>query len=126
MEGLKIYKGSVLLINREVQVIEWLDYLKDNLENLTDGLKNATILILAGRHGKEDGAIGAVEYSETLKDEATGERKNILMYNHEGLVSSINTDPKHISQSQPTLKRIHLDKRNFSGQSSEEAHKRDY
>ena len=109
MEGLKIHKGSVLLVNRKVQVREWAGYLENNLEDLTYGLKNATILILAGRHGREDGAIGDVEYSETLKDEATGERKNILMYNHEGLVGSmsINTDPKYSSQ--PTLKRFHLD-----------------
>ena len=87
MEGLKIHKGSVLLMNREVQVREWIDYLKDNLEELTDGLTNATILILAGRHGKKDGTIGVVEF---FKDEA-GEVKNLLMRNHEGLVRLVNT-----------------------------------
>ena len=86
MEGLKIHKGSVLLMNREVQVREWIDYLKDNLEDLTDGLTNATILILAGRHGKKDGTIGVVEF---FKDEA-GEVKNLLMRNHEGLVRLVN------------------------------------
>ena len=80
MEGLKIHKGSVLLVNREVQVIEWLDYLKDNLENLTDGLKNVTILILAGRHGNEDGTIGVVD--------------DFIMFNHEGLVCSFKSDQK--------------------------------
>ena len=85
MEGLKIHKGSVLLVNRKVQVREWAGYLENNLEDLTYGLKNATILILAGRHGKENGTIGVVEWWK-------GE--NLLMRNHKGLVRLVNTIQK--------------------------------
>ena len=124
MEGLKIHKGSVLLMNREVQVREWIDYLKDNLEDLTDGLTNATILILAGRHGKKDGTIGVVEF---FKDEA-GEVKNLLMRNHEGLVRLVNMyNSKYLSQH--NLESFHLTDDtfyHFSGQKSEGGCKRDY
>ena len=57
-QNLIVQKGAILLNNRQVQVREWLDYLKDNWANLTESLRDFTILILAGRHGMEDGIIG--------------------------------------------------------------------
>ena len=78
-------KSSVLLSSTEVQARQWMKYLKEHWKDLTIGLHNATILILAGRHGQESGAIGDAEF---FMDEATGEQKNRLMYNHERLVSS--------------------------------------
>ena len=60
-QNLIVQKGAILLNNRQVQVREWLDYLKDNWANLTESLRDFTILILAGRHGKEDGVIGPSE-----------------------------------------------------------------
>ena len=78
-------KSSVLLSSTEVQARQWMKYLKEHWKDLTIGLHNATILILAGRHGQESGAIGDAEF---FQDEATGEQKNRLMYNHERLVSS--------------------------------------
>ena len=78
-------KSSVLLSSTEVQARQWMKYLKEHWKDLTIGLHNATILILTGRHGQESGAIGDAEF---FQDEATGEQKNRLMYNHERLVSS--------------------------------------
>ena len=54
-------KSAILLNNRKVQVQEWLNYLRDNWASLTESLRDFTILILAGRHGKEDGVIGPSE-----------------------------------------------------------------
>ena len=78
-------KSSVLLSSTEVQARQWMKYLKEHWKDLTIGLHNATILILTGRHGQESGAIGDAEF---FQDEATGEQKNLLMHNHERLVSS--------------------------------------
>ena len=60
-QNLIVQKGAILLNNRQVQVREWLDYLKDNWASLTESLRDFTILILAGRHGNEDGTIGPAE-----------------------------------------------------------------
>ena len=62
-QNLIVQKGAILLNNRQVQVREWLDYLKDNWANLTESLRDFTILILAGRHGMEDGMIGPCDDS---------------------------------------------------------------
>ena len=56
--NLQCYKGAVLLNKHEVQTREWLEYLKKNWVKLTDDLREATILVLAGRHGLETGRIG--------------------------------------------------------------------
>ena len=84
MAGLNVYKQSLLLSNRKVQAREWMKYFEKHWEDLTIGLHDATILILAGRHGQEDGAIGDAEF----KVIDTGERRNTLLYNHERMVSS--------------------------------------
>ena len=53
-----VQKSAILLNNRQVQVRECLDYLIKNWASLTESLRDSTILILAGRHGMEDGIIG--------------------------------------------------------------------
>ena len=60
-QNLIAQKSAILLNNRKVQVQEWLNYLRDNWASLTKSLRDFTILILAGRHGKEDGVIGPSE-----------------------------------------------------------------
>ena len=75
--NLQVSKGAVLLNKGEVQVLDWLEHLKNNWKELTAGLCNATILILAGRHGNEDGSIGP--------------KDKYIMFNHEGLVCSLNS-----------------------------------
>ena len=88
LSDLKVHKKSLLLSDRQVQAREWLKLLKKDWEDLTFGLQNATILILAGRHGQEDGAIGDAEF---FQDKTSGEKKNRLVHNHENLVCSFNT-----------------------------------
>ena len=56
--NLQSYKGAVLLNKREVTTLDWLNYLKTHWVKLTDNLIDATILLLAGRHGLETGRIG--------------------------------------------------------------------
>ena len=56
--NLTVRKGAVLINRREVEVFQWLQYLRKNFDKLTADLNDATILILAGRHGEEDGSIG--------------------------------------------------------------------
>ena len=51
-------KGAVLLNKREVQAQQWFMYFMQKFDELTSDLYDATILILAGRHGEEDGSIG--------------------------------------------------------------------
>ena len=82
-----MHRGQVFLYDPKTQVKEWITYLKENVEDLTDGLRNATILILVG-HGKEDGSIGVADFI----DEATGEVKDLLMRYHEELVRSFKTN----------------------------------
>ena len=60
-----------------------MDYLKKNWKELTTGLHNATILILAGRHGDEDGSIGPTD--------------KFLMYNHQGVVCSLCSKHSRVS-----------------------------
>ena len=54
-------KSAILLNDRIVSVQEWLNYLDENWVSLTENLTDFTILILAGRHGKDDGMIGKRE-----------------------------------------------------------------
>ena len=75
MAELQVQKAAVLLNKGEVQAIDWMDYLKKNWKELTTGLHNATILILAGRHGDEHGSIGPTD--------------KFIMFNHQGLVCSL-------------------------------------
>ena len=62
-QNLIAQKSAILLNNRKVQVQEWLNYLRDNWASLTKSLRDFTILILAGRHGMEDGMIGPCDDS---------------------------------------------------------------
>ena len=102
LSDLKVHKKSLLLSDRQVQAREWLKLLKKDWEDLTYGLQNATILILAGRHGQEDGAIGDAEF---FQDKTSGEKKNVLVYNHENLVCSFNTlNKKYVDCLVKTLK----------------------
>ena len=73
--NLHVQKGAILLNKREVQAREWLNYLIDNWHELTLNMRNFTILLLAGRHGKYDGSIGPLEDTD------------ILMFNHERLIA---------------------------------------
>ena len=77
MAELQVHKAAVLLNKGEVQVLDWLEHLKNNWKELTAGLCNATILILAGRHGNKDGSIGPTD--------------KYIMFNHQGLVCSLNS-----------------------------------
>ena len=43
---------------QKVETIEWLHYVKNNWDRLTENLRDATILLLAGRHGLKSGRIG--------------------------------------------------------------------
>ena len=64
-----IEKLSVITFNDEVNEMDFRRYLKKNWESLTLGLKNSTILLLAGIHGKESGVLGEVENIQTLKNQ---------------------------------------------------------
>ena len=72
--NLLVFKGAVLLNKGEVTARDWMLHLKNNWEELTAGLYKATILILAGRHGDEDGSIGVTD--------------DFIMFNHQGVVSA--------------------------------------
>ena len=63
-ENFVIEKNAVLLNKKEIQAREWRNYIINNWDTLTEHLENATILIIAGRHGKRSGAIGP--YEDTL------------------------------------------------------------
>ena len=54
-------KCAVLLNKKEVSPHEWKEYIEEHWERLSKNLKNSTVLILAGRHGKQDGTIGPYE-----------------------------------------------------------------
>ena len=64
-----IDKLSVITFNDEVNEMDFRRYLKKNWESLTLGLKNSTILLMAGIHGKESGVLGEVENIQTLKNQ---------------------------------------------------------
>ena len=51
----------LLLNKKEVSPHEWKEYIEEHWERLSKNLKNSTVLILAGRHGKQDGTIGPYE-----------------------------------------------------------------
>ena len=64
-----IEKLSVITFNDEVNEMDFRRYLKKNWESLTLGLKDSTILLMAGIHGKESGVLGEVENIQTLKNQ---------------------------------------------------------
>ena len=55
--NLQCYK-AVLLNKWEVATIQWSLYVRNNWDRLTENLRDATILLLAGRHGLKSGRIG--------------------------------------------------------------------
>ena len=59
-----VLKNAILLNRREVAAREWRNFILENWQKLTEHLENATILMIAGRHGKESGDIGP--YQDTL------------------------------------------------------------
>ena len=64
-----IEKLAVITFDDEVNEMAFRRYLKKNWESLTLGLKNSTILLMAGIHGKESGVLGEVENIQTLKNQ---------------------------------------------------------
>ena len=58
------FKCAILLNKREVQIREWRNYLTKRWETLTKDMKNTSILILAGRHGDDDGKIAPIQGNE--------------------------------------------------------------
>ena len=64
-----IEKLAVVTFDDEVNEMAFRRYLKKNWESLTLGLKNSTILLMAGIHGKESGVLGEVENIQTLKNQ---------------------------------------------------------
>ena len=68
-EQIVIEKSAVITFDNVVDEMAFRRYLKNNWENLTLGLKNSTILFLAGVHGKDSGELGPTENIQTLKNQ---------------------------------------------------------
>ena len=64
-----IEKLAVITFDDVVNEMAFRRYLKKNWESLTLGLKESTILLLAGIHGKDSGGLGVVEDIRTLKNQ---------------------------------------------------------
>ena len=64
-----IEKSAVITFDNEVDEMAFRRYLKINWEKLTLGLKNSTILFLAGVHGEDSGTLGPNEDIQTLKNQ---------------------------------------------------------
>ena len=64
-----IEKSAVITFDNVVDEMAFRRYLKNNWENLTLGLKNSTILFLAGVHGDDSGKLGPNEDIQTLKNQ---------------------------------------------------------
>ena len=62
--NLLAFNCAILLNKRKVQTREWRNYLKKNWETLTKDLNNTTVLVLAGRHGENDGTIASLQGNE--------------------------------------------------------------
>ena len=58
------FNCAILLNKRKVQTRNWRIYLVENWKTLTKDLKEATVLVLAGRHGEEDGTISPFQGDE--------------------------------------------------------------
>ena len=70
-------KVAVLLNKKEVQVVEWQNYLKENWKIITAYLEqNAKIVIIAGRHGDNDGKT----YERRPEDFILENHKNLVGY----------------------------------------------
>ena len=64
-----IEKSAVITFENEVAEMAFRRYLKDHWKDLTLGLKNSTILFLAGVHGSDSGELGPTENIQTLKNQ---------------------------------------------------------
>ena len=64
-----IEKSAVITFDNVVDEMAFRRYLKSHWENLTLGLKNSTILFLAGVHGSDSGELGPTENIQTLKNQ---------------------------------------------------------
>ena len=58
-----VLKNAILLNRREVAAREWRNFILENWQKLTEHLENATIMLIAGRHGKASGDIGPYQDS---------------------------------------------------------------
>ena len=67
--NLKAHKCAVLLNKRLVTEEDWMDFIEENWEDLTTNLRNETFVILAGRHGNQDGTIGPEDDSVVKRHE---------------------------------------------------------
>ena len=68
-EQIVIEKSAVITFEDVVDEMAFRRYVKNNWENLTLGLKNSTILFLAGVHGDDSGELGPNEDIQTLKNQ---------------------------------------------------------
>ena len=68
-EQIVIEKSAVITFENEVDEMAFRRYLKNHLEKLTLGLKDSTILFLAGVHGSNSGELGPNENIQTLKNQ---------------------------------------------------------
>ena len=68
-EQIVIEKSAVITFEDVVDEMAFRRYLKNNWENLTLGLKNSTILFLAGVHGKDSGELGPNENIQALENQ---------------------------------------------------------
>ena len=68
-EQIVIEKSAVITFEDVVDEMAFRRYVKNNWENLTLGLKNSTILFLAGVHGDDSGKLGPNEDIQTLKNQ---------------------------------------------------------
>ena len=64
-----IEKSAVITFDNAVDEMAFRRYLKGHWKDLTLGLKNSTILFLAGVHGSDSGELGPPENIQTLKNQ---------------------------------------------------------
>ena len=68
-EKIVIEKSAVITFDNVVDEMAFRRYLKDHWKDLTLGLKNSTILFLAGVHGSDSGELGPAENIQTLRNQ---------------------------------------------------------
>ena len=68
-EKIVIEKSAVITFDNVVDEMAFQRYLKEYWKDLTLGLKNSTILFLAGVHGSDSGELGPNENIQTLKNQ---------------------------------------------------------
>ena len=68
-EQIVIEKSAVITFEDVVDEMAFRRYVINHWENLTLGLKNSTILFLAGVHGGDSGKLGPNEDIQTMKNQ---------------------------------------------------------